>query len=154
MIEIFVTIFTGILIAGAASWITIQLSLKQFRSQKLWERKVDAYTLILDALHKSKKFSDEHLEAMYKDKEVSDERDKELRKLSKESREELFRAVDVGAFLLCDEVMVVLKEYECEIDELYVYETWYDYIDADNTINHRTLRKLIPIARKDLQRLE
>jgi len=151
MNQIFATILTGILIAGATSWITIQLSLKQFRTQKWWEMKADAYTKILDALHKSKKFSSEHLEAMYKIKEVSVERDKELRKLSKDSQEELSRAVDVGAFLLCKEAVDVLKNYELQTDDLHEYETWYEYIDAENTINHRTLLNLIPIARKDLK---
>jgi hypothetical protein len=150
MNQAFVTILTGILIAGATSWITVQLSLRKFRSEKWWERKADAYTRILDALHKSKKFSDEHLEAEYRAKEVSEDRDKELRKLAKESREELLRAVDVGAFLLCGDAVEVLKDYEREVDKLSEYETWYEYIDADNTINHRTLLKLIPIARKDL----
>ena len=151
MSQTFATILTAILIAGVTSWITVQLSLRQFRSQKWWERKFDAYAKILDALHESKKFSDEHLEADYKAKEVSEERDEELRKLSKKSREELLRSVDVGAFLLCDEAVEVLKGYENEADKLHEYKTWYEYIDADNTINHRTLKKLIPIARKDLK---
>lgn len=150
MNQTLVTILTGIFIAGVTSWITVQLSLQKFRSEKWWERKADAYTKLLDALHKSKKFSDEHLEAEYKAKEVSDDRDKELRILAKESREELLRAVDVGAFLLCDEAVKVLKDYEREVEKLSEYETWYEYIDADNTINHRTLKNLIPIARKDL----
>lgn len=151
MTQIFLTILTAILIAGATSWITVQLSLRQFRAQKWWERKADAYVHILDALHKSKKFSDEHLEAEYKAREVHEERDIELRKLAKESREEILRAVDVGAFLLCDEAMETLNEYERQVDKLHEYKAWYEYIDAANTINHRTLKKLIPIARKDLQ---
>ena len=150
MDKVFITILTGIFIAGITSLITVHLSINKFRTEKWWERKADAYTQLLDALHNAKKFSDEHLRATYKSKDVSDERDEELRKLSRESREEIFRALDVGSFLFCEEAVDTLKSYEREIDELYTYETWFDYIDADNTINHRTLAALIPIARKDL----
>jgi len=151
MEQIALTIFTGILIAAATSWITVHLSLRQFREEKWWERKANAYSNILDALHKTKKISDEHLQAGYKYKDVPDERDKELRELAKESREELLRAVDVGAFLLCNEAVEVLKDYDDQTDALHEQPTWYDYIDADNTICHRTLKKLIIIARKDLK---
>ncbi|ORU93475.1 MAG: hypothetical protein A6F72_07115 [Cycloclasticus sp. symbiont of Poecilosclerida sp. N] len=113
--------------------------------------KADAYTKILDALHKSKKFSNEHLQAMCKTKEVFEERDKALRKLSKDSHEKLLRAVDVGAFLLCEEAVDVLKDYERQTDDLHKSETWLEYIDAVNTINHRTLTNLMLIARKDLK---
>jgi hypothetical protein len=46
MEQIALTIFTGILIAAATSWITVQLSLKRFREEKWWERKADAYSNI------------------------------------------------------------------------------------------------------------
>ncbi len=36
-------IFTGIIIAVVSSWITVQLSLKKFQKEKLWERKLEAY---------------------------------------------------------------------------------------------------------------
>jgi hypothetical protein len=145
------TILSAIFIASVTSWITVHLSLKKFRSEKWWERKVDAYINIFNALHKSKKFSDEHLEAGYRAKEVSEDRDKELRKLAKESREDLLQVADVGAFLLCREAIKVLKDYESEVDKLAECDTWYEYLDGDNTINHRTIQKLIPIARSDLK---
>jgi len=60
-------------------------------------------------------------------------------------------AVDVGAFLLCEEAVNILKKYDRQTDALYEQPTWYDYIDADNTICHRTLKELLIVARKDLK---
>ena len=66
MDKVFITILTGIFIAGITSLITVHLSINKFRTEKWWERKADAYTQLLDALHNAKKFSDEHLRATYK----------------------------------------------------------------------------------------
>ncbi|MBT3320724.1 MAG: hypothetical protein HN392_00385 [Anaerolineae bacterium] len=151
MDQTLVSILTGILIAGATSWITVQLSLRQFRSQKWWEKKVDAYTRILNALHQLKKSSNEHLEAEYRGRTVGEERAEELKELSKKSREELKSAMDIGAFLLSDKAVKVLDEYESQIDNLDQIESWFEYIDYLNAINQKTLKKIIPIARKDLK---
>jgi len=147
-----ITIFTGVFIAVITSWLTVQFSLKQFRDQKWWEKKANTYERILEALHKSKKFSDEHLKAEYTNRDVKEERNNELRKQANESREEILRAIDVGAFYLSDEAVQILKKYDADTDDLASLDTWYEYLDADNTICHRTLEKLIVIAKQDLKR--
>ena len=47
MSEIVLTLLTGIGIASASSWITVRLSIRQFRSQRLWEKKVETYQRII-----------------------------------------------------------------------------------------------------------
>jgi hypothetical protein len=66
-------------IALVSSWITVKLSQRKFRAERLWDRKVLAYERIIEAFYKSKKFSSEHLDAEYVHREVSEDRDKELR---------------------------------------------------------------------------
>ncbi len=46
-------ILTGIVIAVISSLIATHLALKRFRTEKWWERKVDAYLKIIEALHNS-----------------------------------------------------------------------------------------------------
>lgn len=151
MSQIFATLLTGMIDSWRHIMGNYPVIAEAISHTKRVGMKADAYTKILDALHKSKKFSNEHLQAMCKTKEVFEERDKALRKLSKGSHEELLRAVDVDAFLLCEEAVDVLKDYERQTDDLHKSETWLEYIDAVNTINHRTLTNLMLIARKDLK---
>ena len=66
MTEIVLTLITGIGIAAASSWITVRLSIKQFRSQRLWEKKVETYQRIIEAFHKSKNYSSEYMTANFK----------------------------------------------------------------------------------------
>jgi flagellar biosynthesis/type III secretory pathway M-ring protein FliF/YscJ len=92
--------FGALLIALLSAWITVKLSQRKFREERMWDRKAAAYERIIEAFHKSKKFSSEHLDAQYESRELVEDRDKELRRLSAEAREEISRAADVGSFTL------------------------------------------------------
>jgi hypothetical protein len=104
-------IFTGILIAAVSSWITVQLSLRRFRSERWWERRAAAYERVIEALHDLKVFADNHLEAEYKGREFPEEEDKELRARSKAAHEEVAKTIDIGAFLLSDEALTSVTSH-------------------------------------------
>ena len=67
MTEIVLTLLTGIGIAAASSFITVRLSIKQFRTQRWWEKKVETYQKIIEAFHKSKKYSSEYLTTEFRE---------------------------------------------------------------------------------------
>src|SRR3990167_3419940 len=48
--------FTGIIIAVISSWVTVQLSLRRFQKEKIWEKKFEAYIKIIEALHHVKDY--------------------------------------------------------------------------------------------------
>ena len=52
--ELIQPIFISVLVAI----ITVKLSLKKFRSEKWWEKKVEVYSKIIDALHHLKNYCD------------------------------------------------------------------------------------------------
>jgi hypothetical protein len=111
MLEALMTLLTGIVIAVVSAWVTVQLSLRRFRTERWWKRKVQAYERVIAAIHDSKAFSDEHLEAAMNGVQISEEKDKELRARSKVAHDEIARAIDMGAFLLSDEALSRLKQY-------------------------------------------
>ena len=61
--EIVASALTTIMIAAVSSWITVQLSLRRFRTEKWWERRVAAYERLIEVLHHSKAFFERHLKA-------------------------------------------------------------------------------------------
>jgi len=151
VIGIATAIFTGIVIAAVSSWITVQLSLKRFRSERWWERKVKAYERVIEALHHSKKFFDNHLKIEYEGKEISDEIDKELRAKSRVARNEIEKAMDIGGFLLCKTALNRLKQYKNEADKASQRESWFEYLDASLVATDTCIKDLIKIARQDLK---
>jgi len=144
-------IITGIVIAAITSWIAVQLSLRKFHLEKWWERKANAYSVLIQALHDSKTFSNDHFEALCAGREVPDERDKALRDRARKASDEIQRAIDIGAFLFSDEALEVLNRYTKDQEDVSKAQDWYGYLDADLAATSRCLKDIIKIARKDLK---
>ena len=98
--ELLLQALIGFVISVATSLLTVKLSLARFRTERIWEKKALAYERVIDAIHKAKKFSSEHLDAQYNDRDLPDEHDEELRKLAKEAKDEISRIADIGGFIL------------------------------------------------------
>lgn len=145
------SILVGVIIAAASAWITVRLSLKRFRSERWWDRKVEAYERVIEALHHSKAFSDAHLNASHEGRELSEERDKDLRKRSAQAHIEIEKATDMGAFLLSDEAHERLKKYRKDTTEASDTPHWEVYLQGDLVATESCLADLIKIAKKDLR---
>lgn len=81
MVDFLIKSIDAIAIAVVTSWFTVQLSRRQFQTNRWWEKKVEAYERVIEAFHKAKKFASENLDAEYIGEEVPKDRDKELRRL-------------------------------------------------------------------------
>ena len=146
-ISILIAVVTG----AVSAWITVQLSLKRFRSEKWWERKVAAYERVIEALHHSKAFTDAHFDAAQQGRTVSEEKDQDLRRRLEAAHLEIDKATDVGGFLLSDEAQERLKRYGKEAKEAANTPHWVDFLIDDCAAVTSCLSDLIRIAKKDLQ---
>ena len=151
MPESLLAIFLGIPSAVIISWVTVQLSLKQFRTEKWWELKVNAYSRVIEALHYSKAFSDAHLDAREAGREVDKERDHELRCRSKEAHAEIRKAMDLAGFLLSKEAQERLQRLNKELHDASNEISWDEYLAGDQAATSSCLSDLIKIAIRDLR---
>ena len=150
MTEIVLTLLTGIGIAAASSWITVRLSIKQFRNQRWWEKKIETYQRVIEAFHKSKKFESEYLTAESKGREVSEDRGAELVKQSKEAHEEISKSCDVGRFLLSDKAVSILDEFERKyVNRVRSDDLWKDLAESWSLSDHY-MKEFIAEAQKDV----
>jgi hypothetical protein len=144
--------FGALLIALLSAWITVRLSQRKFREERLWDRKVLAYERIIEAFHKSKKFSLEHMKAEEQGRELADERDEELRRLAKEAREEIEKASDIGSFTISERAIEALANYQIELSNDDHVTSWYEHLDHDHFVCEKYLKLLLAEAKKDLAR--
>jgi hypothetical protein len=142
---------SALAIALASAWITVKLSLRRFRAERQWDRKVQAYERLIEALHKSKKFSSEHLDAIHRGREVEDERDVELRKLAREARDEIRRAADIGSFTLSPKTLEIIATYESNLGNTSEITMWHDYLEHDYDVTSQCLKDLLVEAKRDLE---
>ena len=150
--EIFLKVLSGIAIAAASSWITVQLSKNKFRSERWWEEKVEAYERVIEAFHNSKKFESEHMTAEERGSEIDEARDAELRRLAKEARDEILKASDIGSFVLSKEALKILAKYEAESENIPRQNSWYEHLDLSWSITNRYMKEFIEEAHRDLKK--
>jgi cell fate (sporulation/competence/biofilm development) regulator YlbF (YheA/YmcA/DUF963 family) len=152
MMEIFLKVLSGIAIAAVSSWITVQLSRYKFRSERWWEKKVEAYERVIEAFHNSKKFDSEHMTAEERGRDVDEARDAELRKLAKEARDEILKASDIGSFVLSENALKILARYEAESKNAPRQDTWYEHLDTAWSLTNSYMKEFIAEAHKDLKK--
>jgi len=147
-----VKILIGVITAAISSLITVRLSLARFRTEKWWERKIEAYSKIVEAFHHSKSFYDKHLSAEMQGKELPEETDMEVKALSREAQREIDKYTDIGSFIFADDFYRKLKEYQKESDKVLSNNRgWTEYLIKHQELTERYMDALIVLARKDLR---
>lgn len=139
-------IFISILVAV----ITVKLSLKKFRSEKWWEKKTEAYSKIVDALHQLKNYCEQKLPAEYGEPSLSSEKEKELGQQYQTAYRELVKALDVGSFIITDEAVKILETYQNRPELNYYENPLCDIIECDLKYIKECLRDFKLAAKKDL----
>ena len=138
--------------AAIGAMIAMQLAFYKFRREKSWERKATAYERVIDAFHKSRKFSLENIEAATQNRDVDEARTVELFKIAKEAREEILRACDIGSFVFSEKAIAILVQYEIDSKAQPKSSSWLEYLETDCALTERHMKEFIAEARKDLLR--
>jgi hypothetical protein len=140
----------GIVIAAVSAWITVQLSLRQFRAERWWERKAEAYERIIGAFHDFKIFASRQAAELQK-KEMSEEAGATLRARARKADDDILKAIDIGALYLSDEAQSRLRQYQNEERSAQDLNTWFGYLEADRNAADACLKDMIKIAKRDLR---
>ena len=140
----------GLLLSVFTAIITVRLSLKRFYSERLWERKMDSYTAIFEALHRLKHYYQMKRDIDLGERSLQKDRSALLEQQWAESDTEVNKAIDIGSFVICQDAIDCLRDfrnhprlhYEDEpISELASQEIKYldDCIKTLNSIAHKDI---------------
>lgn len=142
--------FSALAIALFSAWLTVKLSQQKFRLERLWDRKVLAYERVIEAFHKSKKFSSESIDAEYESRELAAERETELRRLAHEAREEISRTADIGSFTLSKQALRLLADYQRESTDDKHITSWGEHLEHNYSVTDKYMKLFIAEAKRDL----
>ena len=151
--QVGLTIVSGILIAAVTSWISVRLAIRQFYSQKWWERKADAYASIVEALYHVKHNLETEMSAEEFGAQLSAETKEEIKRKYKESFQQINRAEGMGAFIISkrsSEILTQLRRDRDEHDEM-VQGPYYEILSTDFGDIDRALKALRDEAKRDLK---
>ncbi len=150
------SIVVGLVTSFFASWITVRLSLGRFHSERWWERKLDAYTAIVESLYHLLNYYHEDMADQFGEREhVPEDRVKALKAKYQQAEDDLSKAVDIGSFIIANEAVSRLKELRTERwkAEGEINKTILSSLDMDEvqtSLIRKCLQSFIEIAQRDL----
>ena len=146
----FATLLASIPIALLTSWVTVRFALRRFQSEKWFERRVDAYTKVVESLHYMKHCTERQIAAARRGYEMPKEIEEELVASYRKGLADLRRLTDMGALLFSAEAVAVLDTLNKELSEATDEQSWWENLDAESAAITKCLSALRPIAKREL----
>jgi len=142
----------AIIVAVLTAFVTVKLSLKQFRSQKWWEKKAEAYSEIIGQLSYYHYFLEEYLDRELRGgAEADDERWKPLIDDARRARKSIKAAAAAGAYVVSTETAAALERLLRELDKRGRDPDWIGEIETELDAIERCIATVRKQAEADLK---
>jgi len=139
----------SLLVAIVTAFITVRLSLKQFRSQQWWEKRFEAYTRIVEALHHLIDYCESHAKEDMTGVQIEPERRKQLEEAYARSFDELTKAANVGSFIISSKAADLLEKLRTRDKDWESSPPWEIYT-GDAHAYRKALADIRELAKRDL----
>jgi hypothetical protein len=154
ILEIIRTGLISLFVAVVASYVTFNLSFSQFRKEKKWEKKFEAYSNILNAMFGMIRYEDKLMDEEIGDAKLGADFKKNLAELAKEGRTEVERAATIGGFLIskdsATQINKMLKELDATMAD-FDKMSFYSFLDNRVSITKKYIDSINKLADEDLQ---
>lgn len=144
------SLITGLVIAGATSWATVQLALRRFYRERWWERRMDAYTKVIEALHNMKRDLTVNYRALTESHTLAKEFEERFAKRHSDAFDDIARLADVGVLLFSPQAVALLNTMLKETAEAGEIGDYFSYLDGSLPAVEKCLEQFREITRRDL----
>ncbi|MFM5846841.1 hypothetical protein [Aeromonas veronii] len=116
-------------ISVGAAFIAAWFANIRFRNERWWERKANAYTSLIEALHNMKWPSAEHIDAEIEHRELNYEHSGKLWAEFNEARRNTWRIAETSSFLISQDVLTAVQKMEHKLSSARNARTWFEHLD-------------------------
>ena len=151
---IIIGLIPSLIVSILTARITVNLSIRQFRSQRWWERKADMYSELIKHLSIIQYCYGEWINDELMEYRKSDKEKQKISKLYRESLDEFIMKCNESAYIVSEKAHNALENIKREIEWEETTLNWFE--DADNryALVKETIRELREYAREDLNVVE
>lgn len=143
-------IILPIVVGSFGAWFGAHVAIWKFRSQKWWERRLDAYLDILDSLLAIKSFSVEMLASLKEENtDRAEEEFEEYKKSATRSSYNLLKKADLGTLLLSKQAIAALNQFAAKFSQIVCNDPNKCFTEVIEHINI-CRKSVIEAAKKDL----
>src|SRR5271166_4371368 len=107
----------SLIVSGFTAFLTVRFALGRFKKEHWWERKVDAYSRIIEALHHVIAYIT--MSTQQSQFENPSEHKAEIESSYEKAMRDLWMAADVGGFIISNDVAKILAELESPEEVIY-----------------------------------
>ena len=125
----------ALIVSILTAYITVKFSMRQFYSQRWWEKKAEVYSHIIEHLSYFQYCFQEWYNESIGTKELGKEDEKKLSEGYRQAKEAITKAAAAGAYIVSDETAGALATLLQELDKhdlgggwLSDLERWYDSV--------------------------
>ena len=147
---IFTALIPAIIIAIFAPYMTVKWSLKQFYSEKWWEKKAEAYSHIIEHLSYLQYYFGEWYSEGLNEKKLADKDKEKLSEGYRQARESITKATAIGTYIVSDDTTTALVTLLRELEKQDPMGNWVGDIDRCYGSVKECIKKIREYAKADL----
>ena len=144
-------ILVSVLVGVASALVATYLAFRRFRAEKLWEKKVDAYTRLITAAHEMRRAREAEIDAQRRGTEIPDEYSKRIWTESHDARRTLLHLSDAASFLISDEIEAATVALKKSLEHAIEADTWIERLLQEDEALSEYLIRLKSVAKKELR---
>ena len=145
------TLLAGVPVALLSAWVTVRLALRRFQSERMFERRIDAYVQVLESMHAVKHYLERQVWAHELNYTIPTDRTDALAKEYDSGLVDLRRYTDLGSVLFSDRAVELLDDLSVKLRPTSGEEAGIERTKVRLEAIVRGLREFRQIARKDLR---
>ena len=145
-----VKLIVQISISVGAAFLAAWLANRRFKHERWWERKANAYSDLIEALHNMKWPSAEHVDAEIERRKLTKQDSEELWAEFKEARRTVWRITETSSFLISSEVLKAVQEMEVALNKAKDADTWIEHLDEQWAAIDDCVKKIKALGKKEL----
>jgi hypothetical protein len=131
------------------AWLAAHFALRHFYKERIWERKVAAYSAIFEALHIIGLWYEKHLDAYIEQRDLSAETTAKLQRDANEAEETLERRLASETWLIPEECRHRLSRLTSDLKTRP--DDWFQYLDNATGALAKGTDDLRNLVQKDLR---
>lgn len=144
-------VISGLLTGLITAAVSVRFALRRFRHERTWERKVQAYSELFDALFHVKRNATIHLQRIEEGGTYNEDYLKTLAERASAGYSAIRKATVIGTFIFSDEATACLTKLEETLDDPHHNDDIHEELSADLDAITKAIDALRPIAKHDLK---
>jgi hypothetical protein len=143
----------GLILSIVTAILTVRLSLRRFYAERWWDKKIEAYTSIFEALYRLKHYCNIKYkqDCDLRSAPISKEQEKELEKQWADADMEIGKTIDIGSFVICDDAVSCLIDFRKRPRLDFEANPIFELAAQESKYLDECISRLKMIAKQDLK---